>query len=99
MGLKETVKQLWIKKMEKEYERLLSGKKVSYDTWIRQREVSAPETDGEVVEYTLLLQKDGTLSGQAHALITKYFRENPQVQILYGDEDFMTEDGRRENPK
>ena len=98
MGLKETVKQLWIKKMEKEYERLLSGKKVSYDTWIRQREVSAPETDGEVVEYTLLLQKDGTLSGQAHALITKYFRENPQVQILYGDEDFMTEDGRRENP-
>ncbi len=101
MGLKETVKRFWTEKTEKEYSRLLSKKKVDYDTWVKKQEKqveSNGETMGEAVEYILLLQKNGSLSRRAHALITKILRENPQAQILYGDEDLMTEDGHRENP-
>ena len=97
MGLKDTVKQLWIGKIEKRYEKLLSGKKVSYDHWVGEQKMSV-ESAGEAIEYVLFLQKNGRLSGHAHALITRYFRENPRIQVLYGDEDFMAEDGHRENP-
>jgi len=101
VGVKEKVKQLWTVKIEKEYGRLLSKKKVDYDAWVKKQEKQAKSdgpTTGENVEYILLLQKNGSLSGRAHALITKYFRDNPQTQILYGDEDLMTEGGRRETP-
>ena len=97
MGLKETVKGLWTGKIEKEYERQLSEKKVSYDAWIKKQETKV-ELVGEPVDYVLLLQKNGSLSESAHGLITKYFNENPEVQILYGDEDLMAVDGHREKP-
>ena len=105
MGWKETLKQSWTKKMEKEYSRLLSKKKVDYHTWIIKQEkqeeptaFSNENSNGETVEYILLLQKNGCLSGRAHALITKMLQENPQVQIVYGEEDLLTEEGSRENP-
>ena len=97
MGLKGTVKQFFVKKNENRYEKLLAGKKVSYDTWIQKQE-KKKDLRGEAVEYVLLLQKNGSLSPMAHAWITKMFQEYPQVQILYGDEDLLGEGGKRENP-
>ena len=97
MGLKAAIKQFYVKKNEIKYQKLLSGKKVSYDTWIKKQE-KMKETAGEVVDYVLLLQKNGTLSPMAHVWITRFFQEYPQVQILYGDEDLLGENGRRENP-
>ncbi len=104
MGLKAAVKQLWIRKIEKKYIKLLAEKKVGYDVWVKQQETGMKfheKTAAEQatqVEYVLLLQKNGTLSSHAHAWIEKYFRDNPEVQVLYGDEDFISQDGRRKDP-
>lgn len=114
MGLKEAVKQLWVKKIEKEYEKLLSQKKISYREWVEDKEreavsrcvktVDAHESrDSAAVpddpgEYVLLQQKAGHLSEHAKLWISAYFAEHPEVQILYGDEDFLNEQGIRENP-
>ena len=97
MGLKAAVKQFCVKKNEKRYQKLLSGKKVGYDTWIKKQE-KVKATTGETQDYVLLLQKGGTLSPMAHTWITRFFQEHPQVQILYGDEDLLGENGKRENP-
>ena len=97
MGLKAAIKQFCVKKNEIKYQKLLSGKKVSYDTWVKKQE-KMKEAAGETVDYVLLLQKGGTLSPMAHIWITRFFQEYPQVQILYGDEDLLGEDGKRENP-
>lgn len=103
MGLKETVKQLWIRKIEKEYEKMLAGKKSSYDTWVHRQEeaervYAESAADAGQTAYILYVQKNGYLSEHAHTWIADYFAKHPQVQILYGDEDFLTTEGKREKP-
>ena len=102
MGLKENIKQLWTKKIEKEYVKLLSQKKISYHAWVEKQEreeiaVSA-NASGNGGQYILMLQKTGRLAEHAKQWISAFFAEHPEVQILYGDEDFLTEQGIRENP-
>lgn len=105
MNLKEAVKQLWIRKIEKDYNRLLSRRKISYDAWVSRQEAEALKAAGgqsdrkiEKGDYVLFLQKKGVLNQQAHIWICGYFAEHPEAQILYGDEDFLSEQGVREDP-
>lgn len=47
----------------------------------------------------LVLQKDGYLDPEAYSWIVDHFREHPETQILYGDEDTLDATGRhRCNP-
>ena len=91
MGVKETVKQLWTEKMEKEYGRLLSKKKVDYDSWVKKQEKQVKfdgETTGETVEYILLLQKllnehDLSLYNRRKYPILCFFDNNISFQSRY----------------
>lgn len=96
MRLKEAVKQLWIGKIERKYEKQLAARKAVYDSWVRDRE-KAPASDAQA-SYMLFLQKNGCLSEYAKSQIAVFFAEHPQVQIVYGDEDFLNGEGKRENP-
>ena len=71
MGLKEAVKQLLVRKIEKEYEKLLAQKKISYQEWVEERELLTAAECGKTAEesrpldsageYVLFLQKNGLL--------------------------------------
>lgn len=105
MGLKEAVKQLLIRKIEYDYEKLLAGKKISYDTWIREQEAkwtaageSRRKQQEQAPDFLLLQQKEGTLHDHGLIWIEEWFQDHPEVQILYGGEDLMDESGERKNP-
>ena len=100
MGLKETVKQLWTLKIEKEYRRLLSERKVSYADWAKMQEKTASSIREKSADngYVLFVQKQGRLSEHALAWIEECFAANPKAQMIYGDEDFLGEEGERKNP-
>lgn len=97
MNLKETVKQLWIKKIESEYNRQLAGKKISYHDWVGGQEQPGKEKSGRK-DYVLFCQKEGHLAKEACGWLDTFFEQHPRAQIVYGDEDFLTEDGIREMP-
>jgi len=98
--LKETVKQILMKQVNKGYNRQLTRKKVCYDAWVREQEAKtrvsmAPASSGD---YFLFLQKNGFLSENAYRWLDEIFAQHPEVMIVYGDEDMITADGARENP-
>ena len=100
MGLKETVKQLWTLKIEKEYQKLLSERKVSYADWVKNLEKSVQTVRGSKTkcEYVLFVQKQGRLNEHALAWIEECFAANPKIQMIYGDEDCLGENGIRTMP-
>lgn len=103
MGIKNAVKQLWIRQLDNQYEKRLSAKKVDYDTWVREQERKistddAGDGDKNEEEFVLFLQKNGQPNSAAIGWIRAYFAEHEDCLILYGDEDVMGEDGIREKP-
>lgn len=102
MGVKDVVKQLLIQQQDRYYKRQLSRRKVVYDEWVREQElkfvmnrIDAREGIGEFV---VLHQKAGCMGKNALDMIASYFRQHPQVELIYGDEDMLLEDGSRANP-
>lgn len=105
MSVKDTVKRLLTKKYDAAYERALSVKKVSYDRWVREREQSRgerrtlkPEADLSAVSFVIWRQRRGRLAQGAEVQIAAFFADHPEVNILYGDEDLLLEDGSRDKP-
>lgn len=101
MRIKNAVKQLIAQRLDDQYDKKLSVKKVDYDTWIREQEQSSfvPDgTDTRPGEFILFVQKTGRLSDNAAKRIQAYFAGHEECLILYGDEDMMRENGVRENP-
>ncbi|MBQ7920109.1 MAG: glycosyltransferase [Lachnospiraceae bacterium] len=99
MSIKSFIKQMLVKKLNKDYQQELSGKKFSYDTWVRsveaERQIVAPTGDSE--DFVVFTYSRGTLAKDAPALIREYMSRQKNVQIAYGDEDFI-EDGKRVEP-
>ena len=99
MGIKETIKQILIKKEDKAYEKELAGKKFSYHQWAIQDEKKKQVTHVEKAEdFVIWKLAGGTLSKEAVSQLNAYFKSHPQVKILYGDEDVIGTDGERKNP-
>ena len=108
MGFKEAVKQILVRKIEQTYEKQLSRKKVSYHTWVEEKEKQElAAKDVHIVrepemtlpeDYVLFCQEKGQLAPEAATWLVDFLKENPKVQIAYGDEDYLNEQGVRENP-
>ena len=103
MGIKNAVKQLLIKRLDNQYKKQLSAKKVDYDTWVREQERKtftdgAGSGDKVKEEFVLFFQKNGQPNPAAIGWIQAYFAEHKECLILYGDEDVMRGDGVRETP-
>ena len=103
MQIKNAVKQLLTRRLDDKYEKRLSGRKVDYDTWVREQEkdmIAAEERnlDESRGEFVVFLQKNGRLSFGAIGRMREYFAGHEECQILYGDEDVMGADGVRKYP-
>ena len=106
MRIKSVLKDLLTARLDREYEKKLQGKKIDYDSWIRQREnENAGEREKTIStafagdsRILLILQERGELAEAAVQRIERYFRQNPECGILYGDEDVKGPDGIRRTP-
>lgn len=99
MQVKEFIKNICVKQLDRVYEKQLAAKKVDYHSWVCEIEAEEPVFDvphGE--DFVVLCQKNGTLRKGALTLLASAFDFVQQAQILYGDEDFLDRDGRRKEP-
>lgn len=106
MQIKSAVKKLLARRLDREYERELNRRRISYDHWVRTREQDAlPEDLGKIQEasagpqnFVLFLQSRGQLHPMALKRVEEYFTGHEECLILYGDEDVMGADGIRRSP-
>jgi len=67
-------------------------------TWEEQIDVNLLRILCEKTDYVVLCEKACSLHPDALSLIGIFLKQNPHVQVLYGDEDVMDEAGRRSTP-
>ena len=99
MQIKEFIKSICVKQLDRVYEKQLAAKRVDYHDWVCEKESKEPVFDvpqGE--DFVVLCQKKGTLRKGALTLLSSAFDFVQQAQVLYGDEDFLDKDGRRKDP-
>ena len=99
MSIKSFIKQMLVNKLNKDYQRELGSKKLTYDTWVRKAEAERQmvASAGASEDFVVFTYSKGILAKDAPALIREYMSRRQGVQIAYGDEDFI-EDGKRVEP-
>lgn len=102
MNLRSLVKQLLIQKENKRYAGKLAARQVSYEKWVDRLDHSdgweaAERSDKEPRSFQCYVAADGVVAEGAFTRIERYFREHPQVKVVYGDEDVL-ENGVRKSP-
>ncbi len=99
MQIKEFIKSICVKQLDRAYEKQLAAKKVDYHDWVLKKERHEPFFEAPPGEdFVVLCQKNGTLREGAFTLLAAAFDFVQQAQVLYGDEDFLDADGRRKEP-
>ena len=99
MQIKEFIKGICVKQLDRAYEKQLAAKKMDYHTYVCQKEGQEPCFEVPVGEdFVVLCQKNGRLREGALPLLATAFDFLQQAMVLYGDEDLLGEDGRRCNP-
>lgn len=99
MQIKEFIKSICVKQLDRVYEKQLAAKKVDYHDWVLEKERREPFFEAPQGEdFVVLCQKNGTLREGAFTLLAAAFDFVQQAQVLYGDEDFLDADGRRKEP-
>lgn len=99
MQIKEFIKSICVKQLDRVYEKQLSAKKADYHDWVlekERRETLLEALPGE--DFVILCQKKGVFRKEALRILAAEFTLVPQAQILYGDEDFLDSDARRKDP-
>ena len=100
MGIRAAVKQVLVAQQDKKYEKKLAQLKVTYEQWITEQEKAASGILTEmgnpgVMEFVIFRQQEGVLATNAVQQINAYFAKHPEVEIVYGDEDLLAENGER----
>ena len=113
MDIKKAVKQWLIEKQNIRYAKQLQKKRITYSEWIcekekccediRSEEGNLPAEDNLSAErnadYVVFVASEGQILHNTLENITRYFKEKPDVQILYGDEDvYDAADKKRKAP-
>ncbi len=99
MQIKEFIKSICVKQLDRAYEKQLAAKRVDYHNWVSEKETGEPLFEvPQCEDFVVLCQKNGTLRQGALTLLASAFDFVQQAQVLYGDEDFLDEDGRRNEP-
>lgn len=99
MQIKEFIKSICVKQLDKVYEKQLAAKKADYHDWVCEKEKeirSLPIVMRD--EFVVICQKNGQLSKHAIACLSETFERLPYAKLLYGDEDLLNAEGRRECP-
>ena len=109
MNPRSKIKEILIRRQDKRYQRLLAQRKVNYGEWVSAQErasapgaVCAPHTAAAAQEkrdaFVLFVRRGGKPAADAAARIRAYFAAHPKMQIVYADEDRMTQAGERHTP-
>lgn len=99
MQIKEFIKSICVKQLDRVYEKQLAAKKVDYHRWVLEKEMGEPVFEvPQCEDFVVFCQKNGTMREGALTLLASAFDFVQQAQILYGDEDLLDKDGRRMEP-
>lgn len=105
MGVKELAKQVLSQKENIRYRSLLAGRKSSYSQWLEQQKILWQEENEKVIpgvaddgDFVFLCASTGVLTVYARKSIACYFKQHPEVQLLYGDEDLKDAKGEPRDP-
>lgn len=104
MGIKGLVKQVLTEQENKHYRRQLSDRQMTYAAWLGAQEkvwTQGKVPEGEMPEHStvcddgfvLFTMVEGVPTAYARKNIARYFAENPETMVVYGDEDIQDEDG------
>lgn len=102
MGIRTSVKQILIRQQDKRYEAELSKLRVTYAQWAAEQEKKIAGADFTrieervgLAEFVIYRQQRGRLADNAVERINAYFVRHPEAEIVYGDEDLLSENGER----
>ena len=102
MGIRTSVKQMLVRQQDKKYEAELAKLRVTYAQWAAEQEKATAgaqkmQAEGRVglAEFVIYRQQKGLLADNAVERINAYFIEHPDAEIVYGDEDLLSESGER----
>lgn len=105
MSIRTSVKQMLVRQQDKKYEAELAKLRVTYAQWAAEQEKKIAETMvaeiGEragLAEFVIYRQQKGQLAENAVERINAYFVKHPEAEIVYGDEDLLSENGERVIP-
>ena len=105
MSIRTSVKQMLVRQQDKKYEAELAKLRVTYAQWAAEQEKKIAETVvteiGEragLAEFVIYRQQKGQLAENAVERINAYFVKHPEAEIVYGDEDLLSENGERVIP-
>lgn len=105
MGIRELAKQALSQKENIRYRLLLAGKKGSYSRWLEQQKFLWQEENEKIIPgeaddsaFVFLCASEGVLTVYARKSIICYFKQHPDVQLLYGDEDLKNAKGEPYHP-
>ena len=94
-----------VRQQDKKYEAELAKLRVTYAQWATEQEKKIAETVvteiGEragLAEFVIYRQQKGQLAENAVERINAYFVKHPETEIVYGDEDLLSENGERVIP-
>lgn len=107
--IKNGIREILREKYDALYQMELDEKTCSYDKWIRKKELLQQEEVAEYLkkipcdtlekDYFIFTGQKSNLSTMAEGEIERIFYENPEVQVIYSDEDeFNHEETVRMNP-
>ncbi|MDE5748070.1 MAG: glycosyltransferase [Acetatifactor sp.] len=98
LGIKTKLRSFLEGQLNRQYaDRLAKAKRrITYEEWLQQREgrdsAARQEQGNRLLRERgiwLIRQRDGYVDPRAFSWIADYFREHPEVQLLYGDEDAL----------
>lgn len=98
LGIKTKLRSFLERQLNRQYADRLAGAKrrITYEEWLQLREgrdsAARQEQGNRLLRERgiwLVRQRDGYVDPRAFSWIADYFREHPEVQLLYGDEDTL----------
>lgn len=104
LSIRTAVKQLLVAQQDKKYEKELAERRMTYEQWatkqdqaVRKARAAASGEQGRagLAEFVIWRQQEGELSENVTEHINDYFVSHPEVEIVYGDEDLLGENGER----
>lgn len=105
MGIKKLAKQALSQKENIRYQLLLKRRKGSYGQWLEQQRLLWQEENEKVIpgeaddsDLVFFCASEGVLTVYARKSMICYFKQHPQVQLLYGDEDVKEQKGEARDP-
>lgn len=94
MEIRELIKQTMTRGCEKQYEKALKKRKITYRDWLAAREGRQPDSSTRFIDcarhkddMVLLQLNEGYLMPDAEKIFKECFAEHPEVLLAYGDED------------